>query len=147
MCLTGNGATFALSAIAGGATPPTSVGRVISIPEREEMLPVIDDDDLASTAAEKCPGDFDENAPQDIGVVFDPDTYKELKAARGTPFIGTLTYPLQAGQSTPASETGSGFLIGGSRGQMVNNERTEGMIRWVWDNKSTPKTETASVAA
>lgn len=149
MCLTGNGTTFALTAVSGGATPPTTIGSVISIGGWNPMLTEIEDNDITSTGlVEYCPGDLITHEPIDIAIKLDPDVQMPILLTKlGILYIGTLTFSLPAGKVTGASLTGSGYLVGPGWDGIANNERSEGTMKWRWDNKGTALAFTASSAS
>ncbi|MEM8865369.1 MAG: hypothetical protein AAGF31_07440 [Planctomycetota bacterium] len=144
---TGNGASFALAALSGGATPPASVGRIVSLGSIDGEVVEIEDNDLGSTLQKWCAGDIKKLSALTLGVVFDADVHLDIALSKcGIPYLGTLTFPLPAGQSTPANLAGSGFFQKASSGDFANDARTEGELMWRFDNQDTVLAFTASAA-
>lgn len=147
MCMTGNGTTFALGDAAGN-TAPAAIGRLVKSLGRGDPITVIDDDDAASTGPmKKCAGDTSENPVQDYEMVFDPDIHEgDLVPLKGVTLMGTHTYPVPEGRTTPASKTGTGFIVDVEVMEQSNNERTIAKLSWQWNNNQTPIAFTKSVA-
>ena len=73
----------------------------------------------------------------------------EKDAADGSPTIGgaassgVITYPTQAGESTPANITGTGWITSYTPPTFRNNELQMGSVTFTYDGETGP-TETAS---
>lgn len=147
--LTGNGTTFAITALGGGATPPASaVGRVISIGDFKGNIEEIEDDDLASTVKKYIAGDLVDFSQLQIQVVFDPDVHMLLAMSHcGVSYLGTLTFPLPDDMATPANLAGSGFIVESGMDGLENNSRSEGALVWRFDNQDTALAFTAAAAS
>ena len=139
MCITGNGSTFGL-ADGPVETAPSGIGRLLSASGFSAEITDIEDSDLSTTDfTEYCPGDFAGHEPITYGVATEPNTQGGLAFNNlGKVYVGTHTFKLQPGQTTPASITGSGYLMKSDLGDGQNNERMEGEVVWRFDNKSTP---------
>ena len=133
MCMTGNGSTFAL-ADGPDETAPSSIGRILSMSGFAAEVTEIEDSDLSTSGFEEyCPGDLNSHEAITMGVATEPNVQGGLAFANlGKIYVGTYTYKLQPGQATPASITGSGFLMKSDLGDAENNQRMEGEVVWRW---------------
>jgi len=136
--ITGNGATFALTTISGGATAPSGIGRVVSISELVISGEAIPDPDLTTTLMKYLPGDIKSIDSLTLQVAFDEDTHTSLMVSNLLiPYDGTLTFPLQSGDSTAANLDGSGFFTSIGTGSLENDTRSEATLVWQYDNQDT----------
>jgi hypothetical protein len=128
MSFTGNGTTLTLSTT-------TSIGRILSVGGFDEELPDVEDNDLSTSGHnEYIPGDLIDHGEVEFPVVFDPDNMESL----GVVETGTITFPLQTGDTVAAKIAGTGYLKKRSMGSLENNQRAEGSYTWRFDGKTGP---------
>ena len=134
MCMTGDGTTILL----GGSG---IVGRIVSMSEFPESLPVLDDNDLSLSGgdhAKKCIGGVIEHDRWEGVAVFDIDDMKDLgNWSAGAPNEGAaqaivVTYQKRAGQTAGGTTQGTGWLVQQSVGNLETNTRSEGAFAFVF---------------
>lgn len=117
MALTGNTATLTL----GGSS-----WDIVSIGPLDYSRPVLNQSVLATTTFELVgPGDLAEVGPIECEILYDPDDAPAIGSAAASMVI---TYKTPAGQSSGATETGSGFISAVSTGTVENNAYMRGSV-------------------
>lgn len=123
-----NGATFTLSS--------GSVGTVVSLDPPEETLVDVPDDSLGTTDFhEYVPGKVADTSPLRCVAVFAAGT---LPALGGTAVTGTLTYPLNTGQSTAANYAGTGYFNRRKIQELTHENRVLVEFDFRYDGKTGP---------
>lgn len=134
MCMTGDGTTITL----GGSG---IVGRIVSMGEFPESLPVLDDNDLSLSEgdhAQKCIGGVIEHDRWEGVAVFDIDDMKDLGnwTGGGAEQAIVVTYQPQVVGGTPQTSggttTGNGWLVQQSVGNLETNTRSVGAFAFVF---------------
>jgi len=133
---TGNGATLTL-ALFNGTTAITASLDVISITPGEITVGTIDSSTLATSG-------FMEKIPSDLADIGESSADFKWVAAGSKPTLPssagtcTITWPLQTGQTTAATMTGTGFLTGLQAPTFQHGELQVGTVKWQWDGDVGP---------
>lgn len=134
---TGNGTTitFATSSFAGLLT---------QIGPMSESRPVLTDSHLTTVDIEEViPGDLVAIDGIDVEMYWDPAT-SSSPPILANPELVTITFPLGANQSTPATIVGTGFISARTSPTIANNERLMGSFTLQMDGKTGPTITTGS---
>lgn len=128
---TGLGATVVFS---GGITAYT--GRIKSISGLDKSIEPLDDTALdAAGFYESVPDDLAKAAPITIQYFWD---YKKAEPSLGTVGTITITAPLQSGQTTPLTLSGSGYITRIVQPELTTGQRLMGTIEIQFDGKTGP---------
>lgn len=133
---TGNGASIAFS-----DTP--YVGQYEELDAGEDTLGTIEDSYL-ETVGRKTYIAEDLVESGEIKGVTQFDSAADIPELTGEPETVTITWPLKAGQSTPATLSGTGILTKFTRPKFVNNQKQMSEIAVKWDGKTGPVYTAAS---
>lgn len=124
---TGNGATLTC---AEGITTPF---KYRSFDPSEESVGRIECSDISTTGRKKyIPEDLAETA--ELTVEWNWDTFDVPPAVGLNLGLVTLTYPLRAGETTPATRAGSGYVSAVKHPRLENGVLQTGMLKIQFDN-------------
>lgn len=133
MADTGNGATFTLS----GFTVD-----IVAISIGEMRVDMLDKSLLSTTGfIEKLVADLVDAGS--VTIEYFHDASDSAVTPGGAAASGTVTWPLQSGESTPANLAGTGNITSHKYPDFRNNELQNGSMEFTWDGITGP-TLTAS---
>lgn len=124
---TGNGATLTC---AEGITTPF---KYRSFDPSEETIGKIECSDISTTGRKKyIPEDLAETL--EMSIEWNWDTFDTPPALGMNLGLVTVTYPLRAGETTPATRAGSAYVSAVKHPKLANNELQLGMMKIQFDN-------------
>lgn len=123
---TGNGASVTF------ASGITDTLKIRSIDPSEESIGKIECSDISTTGDKKYVKE-DLGEPTELSLEWLWDTF-DTPPTKGLDLgVVTVTYPLRAGETTPASRAGSAYVSAVKHPKLVNGELQMGMLKVQYD--------------